>query len=152
MTSLILQPGRLQPLPSLQTLTKSQAGETLGICLSILTNLTLSLSPKGPSGNPLPPYILVTCNHSNSWVSLSAMIFLGQATFRSWPPKPAVNWAHCIVRKSFLCTHKRPYTDKVFISSLMEYCFPIWAGSPASHPAQLDSMEIKAFRDYWNLT
>ena len=33
-TSLILQTGRLQPLHSLQTLTKSQAGQTLGMCLS----------------------------------------------------------------------------------------------------------------------
>jgi len=45
-TSLILQTARQQPLPSLQTLTKSQAGQTLGIRLSILTNLTLTLSER----------------------------------------------------------------------------------------------------------
>ena len=43
-TSLILHTGRLQPLPSFQTLTKSQTGHTFGICLSILTNLMLSLA------------------------------------------------------------------------------------------------------------
>ena len=41
---IILQTDRRQPLPSLQTLIKSQAGQTQGICLSIQTNLTLSLS------------------------------------------------------------------------------------------------------------
>ena len=43
-TYLILQTGRQQPLPSLQTLPKSQAGQTLGICLTIQTNLTLTFS------------------------------------------------------------------------------------------------------------
>ena len=77
-TSLILQTGRLQPLSSLQTLTKSQTGQTLGTCLSIQTNrtLSLSLSPKAPSGKPLhllsqqPSRLSKRFSHSNSWVSL----------------------------------------------------------------------------------
>ena len=28
----------------------------------------------------------------------------------------------------------------------MEYCFPLWADSPASHIAQLDAVETKAFK------
>ena len=54
-TSLVLQTGRLQLLPSLQTLKKkkSQLGQTLGICRSILTKITLSLSlTEGQSGKP----------------------------------------------------------------------------------------------------
>ena len=39
--------GRQQPLHSLQIWTKSQTGPTLGACLSILTNLTLSLCLSG---------------------------------------------------------------------------------------------------------
>ena len=28
----------------------------------------------------------------------------------------------------------------------MEYCFPLWAGIPASHLAELDIVETKAFK------
>ena len=37
--------------------------------------------------------------------------------------------------KSFLGTPELPTTNKAFICSLMEYCFPLRAGSPASHLA-----------------
>ena len=94
MTSLILQTGRLQPLPCLQTLKKkkSQSGQTLGICLSILTNLKLSLSLSERSIWQMLQSIFWTIllrkfSHSNSWVSLSAMIFLGQTRFQRLPEK-----------------------------------------------------------------
>ena len=35
-------------------------------------------------------------------VSLSAMIFLGQTTYPSWPPKPAANWASSVVQSPSL--------------------------------------------------
>jgi len=35
--------------------------------------------------------------------------------------------------KSFLGTPDLLSTHKAFIRMLMEYCFPLWAGSPASH-------------------
>ena len=107
--SLILQIGRLQPLPSLQTLIKSQGGQTLGICVSILTNLSLSLSLflwKDTLANP-PIYFLLTIllkkfTHSNSWVSHSAMKCLWRITFLSWPPKPACDSAFSVVQSPFL--------------------------------------------------
>ena len=37
-------------------------------------------------------------------------------------------------------------TYKAFISSLMEYCSPLWAGAPASHLSRLHAVETKAFR------
>ena len=61
MTSLILQTGRLQPLPFLQTITKSQDGQTLEICLSILTNLVdPCFSPPNP---PTPRFFKSHTNH-----------------------------------------------------------------------------------------
>ena len=42
--SVIPQIGKQQPLHSLQIWIKSQAGPTLGTCLSILTNITLTMS------------------------------------------------------------------------------------------------------------
>ena len=58
-TSLILQTGKLQPLPSLQTFTKSQDGQILRICLSILTNITpsRSLSKRFVWQPPLHPHL-----------------------------------------------------------------------------------------------
>ena len=48
--------------------------------------------------------------------------------------------------KSFLGTLELLSTYNAFICSTMEDCSPIWAGSPASHPAQIDAMETKAFK------
>ena len=42
--------------------------------------------------------------------------------------------------KSLIGTPECISTYKAFIHSVMEYCSPIWAGSPASHLAQLDAM------------
>ena len=100
-TSLLLQTGRLQLLPSLQTFTKSQAGQTLGICLSILTNPTLSLSERTIWQTILSTFLTILLrkfSHTTSWVSPSAMISLGKTTFQSWPPKPAADWASSAVQ------------------------------------------------------
>ena len=72
-TALIFQTGRLQPLPSLQTLTKSQEyGQTLGLCLSILSSLTLYLFPrKDHLANP-PIYFL-----NNSLEEIQSFKILG---------------------------------------------------------------------------
>ena len=48
--------------------------------------------------------------------------------------------------KSVLGTPKLLSTYKTFIRSLMEYSSPLWAGPPASHFAQLDAVETKAFK------
>ena len=60
--------------------------------------------------------------------------------------RPSVRHSVCLSRNRF-----RSITQKLFhISkqnlSLMEYCSPLWAGSPASHLAQLDAVETKAFK------
>ena len=75
-TFLIIRTDRLEPLPSLQTLTQSQNRHVLGICLSILKNITLSRSlSKNTVWNP-PPHSTYFLNNpleefsfSNSWVS-----------------------------------------------------------------------------------
>ena len=36
--------------------------------------------------------------HSSFWVSLSAMIFPGNATFSTWPPKPVANWESSVMQ------------------------------------------------------
>ena len=70
----------------------SQTGQTLGTCLSNLRNPSLTHSlPKDHTANP-SIYFLNTLSKrfsdSKSWISLSAMISLGQATFQNYPPKP----------------------------------------------------------------
>ena len=55
--SVIPQTGKQQILTSLQTWVKSQTGPTRGTCLSILTNLTLSLCLSDKDRlEPLPPH------------------------------------------------------------------------------------------------
>ena len=66
---------------------KSQAGQTLGICLltfknvslSVCLSVCLSVSVSGPYTVLLPTF-LKKFSHSNPWVSLSATISLGQTT------------------------------------------------------------------------
>ena len=48
--------------------------------------------------------------------------------------------------KAFLGTNELLSTCKAFIHSSMEYFSHLWAGSPASHLAQLHTMETKAFK------
>ena len=106
--SVIPQIGKQQPLHCLQIWIKSQADQTHKTCLSILTNVTLSLClSERTVWNPHHP-IYVLNNplkksfNSSFWVSLSAMIFLGKATFPNWPPKPVANWASSIVQSPSL--------------------------------------------------
>ena len=47
--------------------------------------------------------------------------------------------------KSFLGTPEHLSSYKAFIHSL-EYCSPLWVGIPASHLAQLDTVETKDFQ------
>ena len=107
---------------SLQTLTKSKDGQTLGICLSILTNLTLSLSLSLQKDHlaKLPSTFLTILlrkfSHSNSWVSLSAMIFLGQTAFQSWPPKLVTDWASSIMWSPSLA-HLNSYSPAMLSST-----------------------------------
>ena len=51
---------------------------------------------------------------------------------------------HCA--KSFLGIPELLSMYNTFISSLMEDCSPLWAGTPALRLAQLDAVEIKAFK------
>ena len=81
--------------------------------LSILTNLTLSLCLSEKKSF-----------HSSFWVSLSAMIFPGKATFPTWLPKPVADWESSIVQ-SFLGPPELLTTYKAFVRSLMEYCSPL---------------------------
>ena len=63
---------------------------------SLSLTLTLSLSKRTVPQTLLCTFYTTVSNrfsHSNSWVSLSAMISLGQATFQNWLPKPDANWA-----------------------------------------------------------
>ena len=46
--------------------------------------------------------VLKWFSHSNSWVSLSAMLSLGQATFQGWPPKPDTGRASSIMQSPSL--------------------------------------------------
>ena len=69
---------------------------------------THHVSPKGPSGTPLPlPSIFsaIPLNksfHSSFWASLSAMICPRKATFPSWPPKPVYDWASSVMQSPSL--------------------------------------------------
>ena len=48
--------------------------------------------------------------------------------------------------KSLFDTPELLSTYTAFIRSLMEYCSPLWAGSPASHLAQLDARKPRPSR------
>ena len=80
-------------------ITKSQDGQTLGICLSIPPNLTFTLSL---SDRTVWQTLSKKFSHSNSWVSLPAMVFLGQTIFQIWPPKPFADWACSIIQNPSL--------------------------------------------------
>ena len=78
-------------------LIEPEAGQTLG--MSSYSDISLPLA-KRTVWQTLPSIFLTILlrkfSHSNSWISLSARIFLGQTTFQCWPPKPAADWASCI--------------------------------------------------------
>ena len=96
-----------QPLQSLQIWIKSQAGPTCETCLSILTNLMLSLclferTTWKTNPSTFSTILLKKSFHSSFWVSLSAMILPWKATFRSWLPKPVADWASSVVQSPSL--------------------------------------------------
>ena len=123
-----------------------------GTCLSILRNpsLTLSLSLRkdrttNPSiyflNNPLEDVqsfklLVLTLSHDLSWTS-----HISKFASKARPQLGILRHT-----KSFLGTTELLSTYKAFICSLMECCVPHWAGSPASHLAQFNAMETKAFK------
>ena len=124
---------------------KSQVGQTLGICLSILTNISLSLH-RDCLANPRIYFLNnhleevqslkllgLTINHDPSWVNHISKL-TSKASRRLG-----------ILRrtKSSLGTPELLSTYKAFIHSLMEYCSPFWPGSPASYIARLDAVETR---------
>ena len=145
-TSIIFQPSRLQHLPSLQTLQnqKPQAGQSLRIItgtmirtLSILTRLTPSIR-KDHLANPLIYFL----NNTLEEVQSLKLMGLTISHDLSWAkhisklaPKPSCQLSILHRTKSFLGTPEVLSTYKAFICSLMEYCSPLWAGSPASQLA-----------------
>ena len=78
----------------------------------------------------------LTIGHDHSWAN--------------YVPKLASKASHRLGSfrrtKSFLGTPELLSTNKAFIHSWMEHCSPLWAGTPASHLAQLDTVETKAFK------
>ena len=94
--SAIPQSGNQQLLRSMQIWVISQTNPTHGTCLSIRTNLTLSLclSERTVWESPPSSFSKICWKksfHSSFWVSRSAMIFSGKATFPTWPPKPVAD-------------------------------------------------------------
>ena len=65
--------------------------------------LTMSLQKDRLETHPPPQstfftILLKKSFHSSFWVSLSAMIFPGKATFPTWPPKPVADWESSAVQ------------------------------------------------------
>ena len=52
--------------------------------------------------SPMMSYLSFQTPTGGAEVSLSAMVFLGQTTFQSWPPKPAVDSASSIIQSPSL--------------------------------------------------
>jgi len=147
MTSLIFKTSRLQPLPSLFRHWKKNH-KLIKRTLYVFQSCQISYSPSQDilANPPISPSILRTFSYSNSCVSHNQP--------RSFLDKPYLNVGLQIScrlgilhrTKSFLGTPELPSTNKAFIHSLMEYCSPLWDGSPASHLAQLDTVETKTFK------
>ena len=94
--SVIPQISKQQLIHSLQIWIKSQAGPTLGTSFNPDKSHSHCLFER-TTWNPPTPSIFSTILlkksfHSSCWVSLSAMIFPGKATFPNWPPKPVADW------------------------------------------------------------
>ena len=63
--------------------------------------LTMSLRKdrlKKPTPSTFSTILLKKSFHSSFWVSLSAMIFPGKATFPTLPPKPVADWESSVVQ------------------------------------------------------
>ena len=90
--------------------------------------LTLSLR-KDNSANP-PIYFL-----NNRLKEIQSLKLLGLTLSHD------LSWASYISKLA----SKQDADYKAFICSSMEYCSPFWVGSPSSHLAELESVEIEAF-------
>ena len=151
--SVIPQIGKQQPLHPLQIWIKSQVGPTLGTCLSILTNLTLSLclSKRTIWNRTLTPiYFLNNRLEEVLSLKLLGLTICHDLSLESHISKLASKASRRlgILRhaKSFLGPSENLTTHKAFIRSLMEYCSPLWAGAPASHLSWPHALETKTFR------
>ena len=147
--SVIPQTGMQQLLRSLQIWVKSQTGPTRGTCLSICTNLTLTMSLRKDCLENPPIHFLnnyleevlsfkhlgLTICHDLSWESHISNL-ASKASRRLGIRHRA---------KSFLGPPELLTTNKAFVRSLMEYCSPLWAGAPVSHLSRLHAVETKAF-------
>ena len=99
-----------------------------------MNTLTISLRKEAPANPPI--YFLknpleevqsfkllgLTISHNLSWVNHTSKL----------ASKASRRLGILIRTKSFLKTPKLLSTNKDFIGSLMEYCSPVWASSPAS--------------------
>ena len=122
--------------------------------------LTVSLQ-KDRLANPTNYFFLTILlrkfSHSNFWVQS----FGSEVAIPTLPMRYDLCWANHISKmaskasrrldilhrtKSFLGTPELLSTKKAFIHSLMESCSSFWAGSSASHSAQIDVMKTKAFK------
>ena len=140
--SVIPQIGKQQLLRSLQIWIKSQAGPTRGTCLSIQTNLTLSLClseraiwnpPHQFLNNPLEEVLSfkllgLTICHDLSWESHISNL-ASKSSCR-------LGILHC--EKSFLGAPELATINKTFISSLMEYCSRLPSGVVLLPHSELD--------------
>ena len=88
---------------------KSQAGQTLGIRLSILTNLTLTISlQKDRMVNPPIHFLTRPLKEVQSFKLLRLTISHNRSCashiskLAEWPPKPADNWTSSIVQSPSL--------------------------------------------------
>ena len=128
--SVIPQSGKQQLLCSLQIWVKSQTGPTRGTCLSIRTNLTLSLCLSKRTIWQIPPIHF----HSNllEEVLYFKLLYLNICHDLSWESHIS-NLASKASRrlgilhraKSFLGPPELLTTYKAFVCSLMEYCFSL---------------------------
>jgi len=128
-----------------------QDGQILGICLSILTNGTLSRPlPEGTIWQTIPSAFLTILlrmfSHSNSSVSLSATIFLGQTTFQCWPPKLAADCGYSFIQSPFLAHLNSNTPTRLSSSAWWSTALP---SRLALLPHMLESVETKAFKIIW---
>ena len=149
--SVIPHTGKQQLLRSLQIWVKSQTGPTRGTCLSILTNLTLSLCLSERTIWKPPPIHLL--NNALEEVLSFKLLGLTICHDLSWERhisnlvSKASHQLGIICRaKSFLGPPEVLTTYKAFVHSLMVFCSPLWAGDPTSHLSRLHAVVTKAFR------
>ena len=85
-------------------------------------------------------------SHSNSWVSLSATIFLGQTTFQSWLPKPVGDLGILFPSQTWTLIHlqgRHLQLDGVLLSSL--------GLRPCLTPCSAWRRGNQGLQDYWNV-